>query len=191
MSSIALLVKNMVCHRCVLAVENILTKEVIPFEMVIIGQVKLRTKLSAEQKVRLINSLSGVGFELIDTRNSALIEQIKQLVIAKARNESDEQENKMKLSRYISRKVNYEYTYLSNLFSSVEGKTIEKYFIDQRIEKVKELLIYGQLTLSQIAFDLDYSSVAHLSTQFKRITGLTPTYFKEIGAAKRQALDKI
>ena len=181
----------MVCHRCVLAVESILTKEVIPFENVIIGQVKLHTKLSAEQKVRLINSLNGVGFELIDTRNSALIEQIKRLVIAKARNESDEHEKKMKLSRYISREVNHEYTYLSNLFSSVEGKTIEKYFIDQRIEKVKELLIYGQLTLSQIAFDLDYSSVAHLSTQFKRITGLTPTYFKEIGAAKRQALDKI
>ena len=181
----------MVCHRCVLAVESILTKEVIPFENVIIGQVKLHTKLSAEQKVRLINSLNGVGFELIDTRNSALIEQIKRLVIAKARNESDEQEKKIKLSRYISRKVNYEYTYLSNLFSSVEGTTIEKYFIDQRIEKVKELLIYGQLTLSQIAFDLDYSSIAHLSTQFKRITGLTPTYFKEIGAAKRQALDKI
>jgi AraC family transcriptional regulator len=191
MSANTLLIKNMVCHRCVLAVEDILTKECIPFEEAIIGQVRLRTELSAEQKVRLINSLKSVGFDLIDTRNSALIEQIKQLVITKARNESDKRENKMKLSHYISREVNHEYTYLSNLFSSVEGKTIEKYFIDQRIEKVKELLIYGQLTLSQIAFDLDYSSVAHLSTQFKKITGLTPTYFKEIGAARRQALDKI
>lgn len=191
MSSTTLLIKNMVCHRCVLAVEDILTKEFIPFEKVIIGQVELRTELSAKQKVGLIKSLNSVGFELIDTRNSALIEQIKKLVITRARNEADGKERKMALSRYISRQVNYEYTYLSNLFSSVEGKTIEKYFIDQRIEKVKELLTYGQLTLSQIAFDLDYSSVAHLSTQFKRITGLTPTYFKEIGAAKRQALDKI
>jgi AraC-like DNA-binding protein len=85
---------------------------------------------------------------------------------------------KKKLSSYISRQVNHEYTYLSSLFSSIEGRTIEKYFIDQRIEKVKELLIYDQHTLSQIAFDLDYSSVAHLSSQFKKITGLTPLILK-------------
>ena len=103
----------------------------------------------------------------------------------------NEHENKVKLSHYISREVNHEYTYLSSLFSSVEGRTIEKYFIDQRIEKVKELLIYGQLTLSQIAFDLDYSSVAHLSTQFKSVTGLTPTFFKETGLLERRSLDKM
>ena len=191
MSPTTLLVKNMVCHRCVLAVEQILTKESIPFEKVTISQVQLLNELSEDQKRRLVKSFKSIGFELIDDRNSALIETIKQLVIKKARNELSENENKEKLSNYISRQVNHEYTYLSSLFSSIEGRTIEKYFIDQRIEKVKELLIYDQLTLSQIAFDLDYSSVAHLSSQFKKITGLTPTYFKEIGLAKRKALDKI
>ena len=112
-------------------------------------------------------------------------------MIKKARNELNENENKLKLSHYISGQVNHEYTYLSSLFSSVEGRTIEKYFIDQRIEKAKELLIYDQLTLSQIAFDLDYSSVAHLSSQFKKVTGLTPSYFKEMGILKRKSLDKI
>ena len=191
MSPTTLTVKNMVCHRCVLAVEQILTKESIPFEKVTISQIQLHNELTEDQKRRLVKSFKSIGFELIDDRNSALIETIKQLVIKKARNELSENENKEKLSSYISRQVNHEYTYLSSLFSSVEGRTIEKYFIDQRIEKVKELLIYDQLTLSQIAFDLDYSSVAHLSTQFKKITGLTPTYFKEIGLAKRKALDKI
>ena len=191
MSPTTLTVKNMVCHRCVLAVEQILTKESIPFEKVTISQVQLHNELTEDQKRRLVKSFKSIGFELIDDRNSALIETIKQLVIKKARNELSENENKEKLSSYISRQVNHEYTYLSSLFSSVEGRTIEKYFIDQRIEKVKELLIYDQLTLSQIAFDLDYSSVAHLSSQFKKITGLTPTYFKEIGLAKRKALDKI
>jgi len=191
MASATVLIKNMVCHRCVLAVEDILKKEQIPFEKVAISQVSLCTELSEEQKGRLEKSLKCIGLEIIDTRNSALIEKIKQLVTSKARNDQNGTPTKVKLSQYISREVNYEYTYLSGLFSSVEGRTIEQYFIEQRIEKVKELLIYGQLTLSQIAFDLDYSSVAHLSTQFKRITGLTPTYFKEIGEAKRRALDKV
>lgn len=93
-------------------------------------------------------------------------------------------ESRIKLSNYLASNVNHEYTYLSSLFSSVEGRTIENYFIEHRIEKAKELLMYGQLTLSQIAFDLEYSSVAHLSKQFKKITGLTPTYFKQIGITR-------
>lgn len=113
------------------------------------------------------------------------------MVIKRARNEIDEKDAKMKLSTYITEKVNHEYTYLSRLFSSVEGRTIEKYFIEQRIEKAKELLIYDQLTLSQISLELEYSSVAHLSNQFKKITGLTPKYFKEIGTTKRKSLDNI
>jgi AraC family transcriptional regulator len=191
MSSTILLVKNMVCHRCVLAVEDILQKESISFEKVIFGEIQLVDELSPDKKERLAKSLEAVGFELIDNHSTALIEKIKQLVIKRARNETDEKESKIKLSHYLSGKVNHEYTYLSSLFSSVEGRTIENYFIEQRIEKAKELLVYGQLTLSQIAFDLEYSSTAHLSSQFKKITGLTPTYFKEIGLAKRKALDEI
>ncbi|MES1197893.1 MAG: AraC family transcriptional regulator [Chitinophagaceae bacterium] len=187
----SLLVKNMVCHRCVLAVEEILRNESIPFQKVIFGEIHLPGELSGDQKQSLQSKLNKIGFELIDTHTSGLIEKIKQLVIKRARNEVDEKDNKIKLSRYLSDHVNHEYTYLSSLFSSVEGRTIENYFIEQRIEKAKELLIYGQLTLSQIAFDLEYSSVAHLSTQFKKVTGLTPSYFKEVGASKRKSLDNI
>ena len=191
MSPATLLVKNMVCHRCILAVEDILQNEKIPFQKVSIGEINLMEELSQDQKARLAEKLNKIGFEIIDNYSGGLIEKIKQLVIKRARNEVDEKESKKKLSHYLSEKVNHEYTYLSSLFSSVEGRTIENYFIEQRIEKAKELLIYGQLTLSQIAFDLEYSSVAHLSTQFKKVTGLTPTYFKEVGMAKRRSLDKI
>ena len=139
----------------------------------------------------MVGRFESIGFELIENRNTAMIENIKQLVIKRARNETSDQENSIKLSKFILSKINHEYTYLSSLFSSVEGRTIENYFIEQRIEKVKELLVYGQLTLSQIAFDLEYSSVSHLSTQFKKITGLTPTHFKEIGITKCKSLDII
>lgn len=186
-----ILIKNMVCHRCVLSVEDILQQESIPFQKVIFGEIHLNEALSPGQKERLIKRLEAVGFELIDNHNTALIEKIKQLVIKRARNEAGETESNIKLSHYLSGSVNHEYTYISSLFSAVEGRTIENYFIEQRIEKAKELLIYGQLTLSQIAFDLEYSSTAHLSTQFKKITGLTPTYFKAVGVAKRKSLDKI
>jgi AraC family transcriptional regulator len=191
MSSTTLLIKNMVCNRCILAVEDILQNEAIPFQKVSFGEIHLVDELSKDQNERLKKPLTKIGFEIIDNYTVGLIEKIKNLVIKRARNEVNETESKIKLSHYLSEKVNHEYTYLSSLFSSVEGRTIENYFIEQRIEKAKELLIYGQLTLSQIAFDLEYSSVAHLSTQFKKITGLTPTYFKEIGMEKRRSLDKI
>jgi AraC-like DNA-binding protein len=191
MPATILLIKNMVCHRCVLAVENILRQAGINFNKVLFGEIHLAEEITSEQKEILREKLSRIGFELIDNQLGGLVEKIKALVIKKARNEAEENNNKIKLSEYLSRKLHHEYTYLSSLFSSVEGRTIEAFFIEQRIEKAKELLVYGQLTLSQIAFDLDYSSVAHLSNQFKKITGLTPSYFKQIGAQKRKALDKI
>lgn len=191
MPATTLLVKNMVCDRCVIVMKDILQNESICFQRVIFGEIHLFNELSQEQKERLLKAFGRVGFELIGTQSKALIENIKQLVIKRARNEADENQKRAKLSHYLSREVNYEYTYLSSLFSSVEGKTIEKYFIEQRVEKAKELLMYGQLTLSQIAFDLEYSSVAHLSTQFKKVTGSTPTDYKETGAVKRHSLDGI
>ncbi len=184
-------IKNMVCDRCILVVEDVLQNEAISFFKVIYGEVHLQNDLTPDQKDRLIKRLHKIGFELIDNHCTILIENIRQLVMKRARNENNDFVNKLKLSHYISDQVNHEYTYLSHLFSSVEGRTIENYFIEQRIERVKELLLYGQMTLSQIAFDLEYSSVAHLSSQFKKITGLTPTYFKEIGNEKRISLDKI
>jgi AraC-like DNA-binding protein len=174
-----------------MAVEAILHAEALPYHKVIFGEIHLKEALKDEQKAHLKTSLSQVGFELIDNHTSGLIEKIKQLVIKRARNEMEGEAAKTKLSIYLSEVMHHEYTYLSSLFSAIEGRTIENYFIEQRIEKAKELLIYDQLTLSQIAFQLEYSSVAHLSTQFKKVTGLTPTYFKEVGAIKRNALDKI
>lgn len=181
----------MVCHRCTLAVEDFLRNSQIPFQQVVIGEIHLLENITQQQRDSLAANLATIGLELIDNWKSGMIEKIKQLTIKKARNEVDEKEMNMKLSAYLSQHLHHEYTYLSSFFSSVEGRTIEKYFIEQRIEKAKELLVYGQLTLSQIAFDLEYSSVAHLSTQFKKITGLTPTHFKEIGMAKRKSLDNV
>lgn len=191
MRTTALLVKNMVCRRCIMAVEEILRTESIPFQKVIFGEIHLTDNLSKEQRESLVKNLNKIGFDLIDNHTSAIIEKIKLLVIQRARNEVGGEQEKTKLSTFISESVHHEYTYLSNLFSSIEGRTIENYFIEQRIEKAKELLIYGQLTLSQIADELEYSGVAHLSTQFKKITGLTPSYFKQIGAEKRKALDQV
>ncbi|MEP6928231.1 MAG: helix-turn-helix transcriptional regulator [Ginsengibacter sp.] len=191
MPSNTLLVKNMVCHRCVLAVQDILNSTEILFSKVLFGEIHLASGLSEEQKEMLKVKLADVGFELIDNHTSGIIEKIKTHVIKKARNDVSEKDNSTKLSNYLSDKLHHEYTYLSSLFSSVEGRTIENFFIEQRIEKAKELLMYGQMTLSEIAYELEYSSVAHLSGQFKKITGLTPSYFKEIGASMRKPLDSI
>ncbi len=181
----------MVCHRCVLAVEDILHHAAIPFSKVLFGEIHLTSELSSQQRELLREKLDAIGFELIDNHVSGIIEKIKMQVIKKARNEVDKTDVKLKLSNYLSNKLHHEYTYLSSLFSSVEGRTIENFFIEQRIEKAKELLIYGQMTLSEIANELEYSSVAHLSGQFKKITGLTPSYFKEVGTARRRPIDSI
>ena len=181
----------MVCNRCITTVENILHKAKLPFEKVLLGEIHLQETINNAQRLYLQEELLKAGFELIDNHVGGLIEKIKLLVMRKARNELTGKDAKLNLSSYLSQKLNYEYTHLSSLFSSVEGRTIENFFIEQRIEKAKELLVYGQKTLSEIAFELDYSSSAHLSAQFKKITGLTPSYFKEVGNAKRKALDKI
>jgi len=191
MSSVILVVKNMVCHRCTLAVEEVLKNSAIRYDQVITGEIHLPEDITSEQNDLLRKNLSKIGLELIDNRMSGMIEKIKQLVLKKARNEVNEKEMKTKLSSFLSTHLHYEYTYLSSFFSSVEGRTIENYFIEQRIEKVKELLVYKEMTLSEIAFEMDYSSVAHLSNQFKKITGLTPSHFKQIGSMKRKLLDQV
>jgi len=186
-----LLVKNMVCQRCMLAVENILDKTSIKFQKVTVGEIHLLEIISEEQHNLLSSAFAEIGLELIDNKMNGIIEKIKQLVLKKARNEIKETEKKMKLSAYLSQNLFYEYTYLSSLFSSVEGCTIENYFIQQRIEKVKELLVYNEMSLSTISFEMEYSSVAHLSSQFKQVTGLTPSHFKKVGSEKRKLLDHI
>jgi AraC family transcriptional regulator len=180
----------MVCPRCILTVEDILNKSAIPFHKVHYGEIHLTGELTGEQKENLVTKLRIVGFDLIDSQTIGLIEKIKILLIKRARNEVDEREMKLNISAFLSEQLNYEYTHLSSSFSAIEGRTIESFFIEQRIKKAKELLDCGQMTLSEIAFELEYSSTAYFSTQFKKVTGITPTYFKEVISARRKALDK-
>ena len=153
-----------------------------------LGEVELTNDLSKTEKTNLDYHLKTFGFELIDDKKSRLIGQIKSSIIEIIHNNSELKSN---LSSYLSGKLHHDYTYLSNLFSEVEGTTIEKYFIAQKIEKVKELLVYDELSLSEIAYQLNYSSVGYLSNQFKKVTGLTPTHFKNIKEKKRKPLDEV
>ena len=191
MSRKILFIKNMVCLRCLLAVENILGEVSVNFHKVIAGEIHLAENISDEQQNLLSARLSAIGLELIDNKMSNIIEKIKQLVIKKARQDVNEEENRLNLSVYLSQKLFHEYTYLSSLFSSVEGRTIENYYIQQRIEKVKELLVYNEMSLFAISVEMGYSSTAHLSYQFKQITGLTPSHFKKVGSTKRKLIDQI
>jgi AraC family transcriptional regulator len=184
-----LFIKNMVCNRCIMTVENILNQNHIPYNNVSLGEVELERKLSAEETKTIEADLQKVGFELIDKRVNKIIEDIKQAVLEYLNLGMDSQN--LKLSSFITKNIPYDYSYLSDLFSSIEGKTIEQYFILQRIEKVKELLVYDQLSLTEISYQTGFSSVHHLSSQFKKVTGLTPSHFKKIGFEKRKALDQL
>ena len=184
-----LLIKNMVCQRCVMTVKDILHKNAIPFENVSLGEVDLTRKLTNDELKDLQTSLNKVGFELIETRVNKIVEDIKQRILEYLAMGMDSQN--IKLSSFITQKINYDYSYLSDLFSSIEGKTIEQFFILQRIEKVKELIVYDQLSLTEISYQTGFSSVHHLSAQFKKITGLSPSHFKKIAGEKRKSLDKV
>lgn len=184
-------IRNMVCQRCVLAVEGILKELGIGYHSVSVGEAQLCQEMPPAQAQALSAKLQQIGLELIDNRRSGLIEKAKQLILLKARNEVPEAQQAQKLSAYLTDNLHLDYTYLSSLFSSVEGRTIENYFILQRIEKAKELLAYEQHTLSEIAWELGYSSTAHLSNQFRKVTGLTPTHFRKIGLARRRPLDEV
>ncbi len=179
----------MVCNRCVMAVQNELDKLGVNVKHIKLGEVTLDKQLSKAERDTLDNALTNLGFELIDDRKSRIIEQIKTAVINLVHYQQDHK--KHNLSDILSKELHHDYSYLSNLFSEVEGVTIEKYFIAQKIEKVKELLVYGELTLSEIANMLNYSSVAYLSNQFKKVTGLTPSHFKKIKEDKRKPLDQV
>ena len=155
-----------------------------------LGEVETAAPIEDDELDILRKKITSFGFELIDDAKSQLIEKIKTLVIELIRYKSEE-EIKVNYSAYIESKLNKDYNYLSNLFSEVTGVTIEKYIISQKIERVKELLVYDELTLSEIAWELGYSSVSALSAQFKKITGLTPKHFKQIKDNKRIPLDQV
>jgi AraC-like DNA-binding protein len=184
-----ILIKNMVCPRCIEAVKESLEDLKVSYDTISLGKVSLRSDLNPDQKTSLSLSLESKGFELLESRTSALISQIKSLIIWQIHHtEESLGEN---FSTFLAEKLNHEYTSLSRLFSQVEGITIEKFITRQKIERVKELLFYDQLSLSEIAFTLNYSSVAYLSAQFKKETGMTPSEFKKNGQAKRKSLDGI
>ncbi|MBW3519247.1 AraC family transcriptional regulator [Flavobacterium sp. NKUCC04_CG] len=184
-----LFIKNMVCNRCILVVQNEMDKLGLLVKNMTLGEVTLEDELTSEQRTALASVLVPLGFEVIDDKKSRLIEQIKNVIIDVVHYQDNDV--KSNLSDILSDKLQHDYNYLSNLFSEVEGVTIEKYFIAQKVEKIKELLVYDELSLSEIAHRLNYSSVAYLSNQFKKVTGLTPSHFKQIRDEKRKPLDKV
>lgn len=184
-----LYIKNMVCSRCKMVVKSEFEKLGLQTISVELGEVELQDTITVPQKEILLKNLQVLGFDLIDDKKSKIIEKIKTLIIDLVHHKNNEL--KINLSDYLSENLNQDYNSLSNLFSEIENTTIEKYFINQKIEKVKELLIYNELSLSEIADMLNYSNVAHLSNQFKKITGFTPTYFKQLKDKKRIQIENL
>ncbi len=184
-----LYIKHMVCSRCKMVVKAQLENRGLRPKSVNLGEVEIEGDLSKEQLVQLDTSLRSLGFELIDGKKSQTIEKIKNTIVTLVHH--TDHEIKTNLSAFITSQIHQDYNYLSNLFSEVEGTTIEKYFISQRIEKVKELIVYDELTLSEIANQLGYSSVAYLSNQFKKVTGLTPSHFKKLKDKRRSPIEEI
>ena len=184
-----LYIKYMVSLRCKMLVKSELEKLGLTCVSVDLGMVEIREEVSKEQLETFNKNLKKAGLELLDDKKNILVEKIKAVIIEMI-HYSDEVP-KVNDSDYISEKLNYDYTYLSNTFSEVKGMTIQHYIILHKIERVKELLIYDELTLTEIAYKLHYSSVAHLSNQFKKVTGLTPTYFKELKDKRGRTLEDL
>jgi len=184
-----LLIKNMVSIRCKMIVKSELEKLGLNYSHMELGEVETREDLSDEKKDQLRASLLKSGLELLEDKKAALIEKIKNVIIEMV-HYSDELP-KTNFSDYLSEKLKYDYNYLSNLFSEVKGTTIEQFIISHKIERVKELLVYDELTLTEIAWKLHYSSVAHLSNQFKKVTGLTPSFFKKMKHKRLIALENL
>ncbi|PVW13735.1 helix-turn-helix domain-containing protein [Marixanthomonas spongiae] len=182
-------IKNMVCPRCISSVSRIMNKLNIKYNIIELGEVDLTNELSPKNKNLISVELQNEGFSLVNDRKSQLIEQMKNLVIEKIHHSTEDTD--LKWADIISRELNLDYKYLSSLFSSVESITFEQYIINQKIERVKELIVYDEMTLSEIAFQLHYSSVAYLSNQFKKVTGMTPTQFKKSVDKNRKFLDEI
>jgi len=184
-----LYVKYMVSLRCKIVVEQELQKIGLHCVKVDLGTIQIKEDISDQQKQDLEKNLKRYGLELLDDRRNILIEKIKAVIIEMVH--YSEEIPKVNYSDYISEKLGYDYTYLANTFSEVKGITIQQYIIDHKIERVKELLMYDELNLTEISYKLHYSSVAHLSNQFKKNTGLTPSYFKHLKVKKLKNLEDL
>lgn len=181
-------IKNMVCSHCAEVLEEKLQSSNFQVKKIELGELTLDQPITDTEYQRLINVVQKNGFEIINDQGSKTVEQIKQLIIQLVRTNK---ELKGKLSEYLAKNLNKDYQHLSRLFSNVEGKSIERYFILQKIERAKELIVYGELNLTEIAYELGYSSQQHFSRQFKTETGLSPSHFKEIKENKRISIDQI
>jgi AraC-like DNA-binding protein len=179
----------MVSARCKMAVKEVLTKLGLHFVVVDLGEVDIMENISMEQREQLKEALQGSGLELMDDKRAILIEKIKNAVVEMVHH-SDEQ-IKTNFSDFLSARLNHSYTYLANLFSEVQGTTIEHFIIAHKIERIKELIIYDELNITEIAWKMNYSSVAHLSNQFKKATGLSPSHFKQLKVKKRMPLEEV
>ena len=189
MQKTQLRIKNMVCDRCKMAVEQVLKDVGLTPERIDLGEVWVSDVPTEAQLAQLKTRLEALGFELLDDQRQQMIERMKTAIIALVHHH---QGNKtLNLSVYLSQLLHRDYSALSKLFSEVTGVTIERYFIMQRIERVKELIRYDELTLTEIAYQMDYSSVAHLSSQFRSVTGMTPTQFRFMKTAQRANLDEV
>ncbi len=184
-----LYIKNMVSNRCKMIVKSELEKLGLHYLIVELGEVEIMENLSVELKDKLNTALKISGLEIIDDKKSILIERIKNIVIELVHYSEDQL--KINFSDYLSEKLNYDYTYLANIFSENKGITIEHYMIAHKIERIKELIIYNELNITEIAYKMHYSSVSHLSNQFKKVTGLSPSYYKNLKNKKRTPLEKV
>lgn len=182
-------IKNMVCIRCQMVLKAELETLGLKYAYVKIGEAEIIGDIQPEQKELLRIELDKAGLLLMDDRKAVLVEKIKNLIIELV-HYTDEQ-IKVNLSDYLSENLDYNYTYLANLFSEEKGITIEKFYLNHKIERVKELIIYDEFNLSEIAWKMHYSSVAHLSNQFKKHTGLTPTQFKMLKINRRDTLEEV
>lgn len=181
--------KNMVSDRCKMRVKYELEKLGLDYTALELGQVEIRGTLSEEQQNLLNTGLKKSGLALIDDKKNILIERIKNVIIELVHYSGNQL--KTNFSEYLSEKLNYDYTYLANIFSENQGMTIEHYLLTHKIERVKELLIYDELNITEIADKMHYSSVAHLSNQFKKFTGLTPSHYKRLKYKGRKPLDNL
>lgn len=184
-----LYIKYMVSNRCKLAVKEELKKLGLHFILVDLGVVEIMENITPEKRHLLKTSLVEAGFELMDDKRAILIEKIKNIIIEMVHH--SEEAIKINFSDFLSEKLNHNYTYLANLFSEVQGTTIEHFIISHKIERIKELMIYGELNITEIAWKMNYSSVAHLSSQFKKVTGLSPSHFKKLKDKRRSPIEDI
>ncbi len=179
----------MVSNRCKMVVKEALTKMGLHFVIVDLGEIEIMENLTDDQRMELKKMLFKVGLELMDDKKAMIIERIKNVIIEMVH--YPDVHIKVKFSNYLSEKLNYDYTYMANLFSEVQGTTIEQFIISHKVERIKELIIYGELNITEIAHRMNYSNLAHLSSQFKKVTGLSPSHFKKLKDKRRSPIEDI